>query len=466
MKWISHAKWLLTGFGLTSLMMAIVNVISYQNAMQLVESTNRSLQTYEVIKNLVDLFATMTVAESGRRGYVFLNDEQELNRYQLAIRAMGVEMQALQQQLAKNPAQTTRLQTLNQLLDQRIALLGESIQLYQRDRTAIPAQKQITHRSINLRGQIQAAIAEMQREEENSLRQWQTESQVNIRTRVLIEFLVTCFSFAILSVVCLLLYRQLMKRQEAEALGKLLEREKELSNLKLRFFSMVSHEFRTPLSIISGSAQMLAENKPEWTEDRRLKNIHRIQSSTRLMTHYLTDILTLTRAEAGKLECNPEPLDVEAFCLNLVEDLQVAELNEHQIQFQSQGQCGLVNLDEKLLYCILSNLLLNAMKYSAPGSTIQLKLQCGANETLFQVYDQGIGISPEEQQYLYQPFYRGVNAADIHGTGLGLVVVRTCVDLHHGHIEVTSQAGAGTTFSIWIPHVKLTRLAESRSAIA
>lgn len=451
-------RWLLGGFGLASMLMAIVNAISYQNATQLIESTNRSRQTYEVIKNLVDVAANMTVAESGRRGYVYLADNQELSRYQNAKRLMNSEMEALKQQLADDPEQLHQLKKLKVLLNQRTNLLQRSIQLYQRDRSAFSTQQQITVESIRLRSNIQTVIAAMQQKEEQLLLQWIERSQANIRVRLLIELLVTCLSFALLAFVALLLYRQLLKRQEAEISQNHLMKAKEISDLKLRFFSMVSHEFRTPLSVILGSAQLLAESQAQWTDDRRLKNIHRIQSSARLMTQHLTDILTLTRAEAGKLECKPEPLDVEAFCLNLVEDLQLSEPNQQPqpnqqvLQFSSQCQCGLIKLDEKLLYSILSNLLLNAMKYSAAGSTIQLRLQCQSDSILFEVKDQGIGICSEDQPHLYQPFYRGENVAEIAGTGLGLAVVQKCVEVHGGTIEIQSIVGIGTTVSVWIPH--------------
>lgn len=451
MKWFPQGRWLLLGFGAAATFMAVVNGISYQNATQLVESTNRSRETYEVIKNLVDVFAEMTVAESARRGYVFLGEDYELDRYEAALTAIQLEMLALHQQTSPNPQQAARFRRLETLMNQRIQLLEESIQTYQRDRTATAIQRSITNESVTLRGEIQATIADMQRQEEKFLHQWLVESQSSVESRMALEFVITCISFATLAIGGWLLYRQLMKRQEAEALGKALEQEKELSELKLRFFSMVSHEFRTPLSIILGSAQMLAENNPQMTRDRRLKNIHRIQTSAQLMTHHLTDILTLTRAEAGKLECNPQPLDVEAFCLNLLEDIQLSEPTKHHLKFHSQRRCGLVNLDEKLLFSILSNLLLNAMKYSPTGSTIELRLWDEAKGIVFQVADTGIGIEPADQPNLYVPFFRGENTSDVKGTGLGLVVVKKCVELHGGDIAVTSQVGVGTTFRVWLP---------------
>jgi signal transduction histidine kinase len=451
MSWLAERKWILAGFGLAAVLMGVINGTSYQNATQLIESTNRSRQTYEVIKNLVDVFAEMTVAESGRRGYVFLNDQAELERYRVAVRAVHLEMEALRSKLLTEPQQLQAFSKLENLLNRRLKLFEQSIQLHQRDRTAQFSQQQITAESVALRGAIQAAISDMQREEDRLLHQWLHKSQESIRTRMLIEFLVTCLSFALLAALSLLLYRQVLKRQEIKTYKASLEKEKELNELKLNFFSMVSHEFRTPLSVILGSSQLLAESNGQWSEDRRLKNIHRIQSSAQLMTQLLTDILTLSRAAAGKLECNPLPLDIEAFCLNLIEDLAASNANLQHIQFECEGQCGLVQLDEKLLYSILSNLLSNALKYSATDSTIQLRLICSSEQTRFEVVDTGIGIPTEDHNQLYQPFYRGQNVAEIKGTGLGLAVVKQCVDLHQGAIAVESQAGIGTTFMVEFP---------------
>lgn len=451
MKWFTQGKWLLVGFGTAATLMAVVNGISYQNATQLVESTHRSRETYEIIKNLVDVFADMTVAESGRRGYIFWGDEYELDRHEAALIALNLEMQSLRQQVSTNPQQLRRFHRLNTLLNQRLRLLEESIQVYQQDPSASAMQRSITNESVTLRGEIQATIADLQREEEKALHQWLIETNANVQARMLLELIITCLSFAILAIGSWLLYRQLLKRQAAEAMGKTLEQEKELVDLKLRFFSMVSHEFRTPLSIILGSSQMLAENNPQMSSDRRLKNIHRIQSSAQLMTRYLTDMLTLTRAEAGNLEYNPQPLDVEAFCLNLLEDLQLSASADSPLKFSSQGRCGLVSLDEKLLFSILSNLLLNAMKYSASDSPIELQLSAERGGVLFRITDTGIGITPTDQPNLYEPFFRGENVAEIQGTGLGLVVVKRCVELHGGEISVQSQVGLGTTFRVWLP---------------
>jgi signal transduction histidine kinase len=172
------------------------------------------------------------------------------------------------------------------------------------------------------------------------------------------------------------------------------------------------------------------------------------------MAKLLTDVLTLARAEAGKLECNLEPIEMQSFCLNLLEDIQLSQDKPHPIRLIKDGPCTHANVDEHLIYSILSNLLSNAIKYSPKQKEIIFRLSCYPEKLIFQIQDQGIGIPWENQTNLYQPFYRGQNVAHIVGTGLGLAVVKKCLELHHGHIRVNSHEGIGTTFTINIPLTK------------
>ena len=424
--------------------------MAYQSSERLLESTNKSKQTHEIIKNLINVYATMSIAESGRRGYVFLGDEKELYRYQAAIRELDPELKTLQENLSDRSAQLKRLQTLELLLNQRVSLLQQSIQLYRTKAKITPRQIQITEQSIKLRDKIQLLIAAMQQTEELSLEQWVSQSRTRIRYELGISLSVIFASFGVLAIASSLLYHQFIKRQQAEALQAKLVSENELGEAKLKFFSMVSHEFRTPLSVVLASSQLLIQGSQAWSEERKSKTLHRIQSSAKLMTRLLTDILTLTRAEAGKLDCHPEAVDLEAFCLNLVEEKQLSMVHS-SIHFFSSGQAHLVYLDANLLYSILNNLLENAVKYSPPDRSVSLSSTLESEAVVFKVQDHGIGISLEEQQNIYELFYRGQNAGAIAGTGLGLAVVKKCVELHHGKISIASEVGQGTTFTVQIP---------------
>ena len=246
--------------------------------------------------------------------------------------------------------------------------------------------------------------------------------------------------------------RDITERKRLDEIWLALEREKELSELKTRFFSMASHEFRTPLSTALAAAQVLENSQQEWDNtEKRLRNLHRIQDSVRNMVQLLDDILTINRAETGKLAFNPKSLALEAYCRHFVEEMQLNAGNLHQLTFSCQGKSQHVCLDEKLLRSMLSNLLSNAIKYSPQGGNISLSLEFQSGNLIIKVQDQGIGILMEDQKQLFEPFHRGKNVKTISGTGLGLVVVKKCVDLHQGNISISSEVGLGTTCVINIP---------------
>jgi signal transduction histidine kinase len=451
MKWSFQGKWLAGGFGLTLLFMGLVSFVSYKNATELDKSANRVQYTYEILNNLTDLYAAMSVAESGRRGYIYLGSERELKRYQIAVKDLQSEILEIQQQINSNPIELRRFANLKFLAARRLSLLRQSIELYQKDRSAVREQFLITEQSIQLRDKILLVLSQMQAQEKQELKILLQKSHANIQSRIFLEILGIFFSFVAIAGVYFMLYYQWKQHQKMESLKQTIAQEKEISELKNNIFSMISHEFRTPLSVILGSSQLLKESLPGLVDDSKLKNLYRIQSSVKLMNNLITDILMLTRAEAGKLECRPELLDVEAFCLNLVEDAQVLPQKYHFIKFISNNYSSRVYLDEKLLYSILNNLILNAIKYSPNGGNIYLILNQEKDAIIFQVKDEGIGVTLEDRQKIYEPFYRGQNVNSIVGSGLGLAVVKKCLELQRGEISLESEVGIGTTFTVRIP---------------
>jgi PAS domain S-box-containing protein len=246
--------------------------------------------------------------------------------------------------------------------------------------------------------------------------------------------------------------RDITKRKIAEAeLHKALEREKELNELKSRFISMASHEFRTPLTTILGSAELLKHYSYKWSSEKKLVHFERIHSNVQHLVELLNDVLLIGQVEAGKLQFNPERLDVVQFCSTLVEELQLSAGSEHTITFTCQFPKLGGYLDEKLLRHILSNLLSNAIKYSPTSSTVNFELVRQNDLAIFHIQDSGIGIPLEDRQHLFESFHRAKNVGNIPGTGLGLSIVKRSVDLHGGNITVNSEVGVGTTFTVTIP---------------
>ncbi len=248
--------------------------------------------------------------------------------------------------------------------------------------------------------------------------------------------------------------RDITERKRLDEVRLALEREKALSTLKTRFFSMVSHEFRTPLSTVLAAAQLLETSTGAWENpEKRERNLRRIQDSVKLMVQLLDDILTINRAETGKLEFNPQWLDLEKFCRHFVEEMQLTAGVQHTLVFVCHGENTTTYVDEKLLRSILANLLSNAIKYSPAGGQIQCSLTFEPAWVKLQIRDRGLGIPTDDQTEIFEPFYRGKNVRHLAGTGLGLVVVKKFVDLHRGSIEIASEVGKGTTVTILLPNL-------------
>jgi signal transduction histidine kinase len=452
MKWSFPVKLIISGFGLTLLLMALITFASFKNTTEIQKGANRVQHTYQTLNTLTNFYAAMTAAESARRGYIFLGSTQDLQRHQTEVENMRSQLKLLEVQIHPTPTQKQRFSQLNALVNQRLALLSQSIELYQQDPTALQMQHNITHKSVNIREKIRPLLAEIKAEEQIYLSVTLNEANHNINLRIWIERIATFLTFVVIFVLYIIVSYQWLKREKIESLEVSLAQKKEVIDLKMRLFAMISHEFRTPLSIILLSSQLLNESLQDLVDEQQAKNLYRIQSSAKLMNHLLTDILTLTRAEVGKLDFKPQLINVENFCLNLVEDLQLFGTRTHFLEFRNYSQCFRANLDEKLLYSILSNLLLNAIKYSLAGSHVYLILNSDADTIIFQVVDEGIGIPLAEQPKIYELLYRCQNAENIVGIGLGLPVVKKCVERHQGEITMKSEVGVGTTFTVRIPH--------------
>lgn len=251
-------------------------------------------------------------------------------------------------------------------------------------------------------------------------------------------------------VLCLDLDITQRKKAEVEIL-KSLARERELSQLKSNFVSMVSHEFRTPLGIIQSSAELLREFYARMPELERQEQLESISRNTRRMADMMEGVLVLSRLDAGKLDFQPAPLDLAAFCRRVFDEVLSATNHRCAIELLLHSISGHALADERLLGHIFTNLLSNAVKYSEPGATVQFTMARAGRDAVCTVRDQGIGISEEDQQQLFRAFHRGSNVGTRPGTGLGLLLVKRCAELHGGQVRVSSCLGAGTTVLVRLP---------------
>lgn len=233
-----------------------------------------------------------------------------------------------------------------------------------------------------------------------------------------------------------------------------LEKEQEISNLKSRFISMASHEFRTPLTTILASADLLEMFGRNWSQEKYNEHTSKIRRTVKNMVDLLDDVLIISRADTGKVSFNPSNMNLFNFCCEVVDNVRNNKNEKQNIVFEYLDDHKIISADSRLLGHIFNNLLGNAIKYSPEGGEILFRINF--NETRREVYflikDNGIGISAEHQKTLFEPFQRGENIGKIPGTGLGLSIVKRSIDLHNGIISCQSEIGKGTTFRVVIPY--------------
>jgi signal transduction histidine kinase len=237
------------------------------------------------------------------------------------------------------------------------------------------------------------------------------------------------------------------RKEISEALAK----EKELNDLKSRFVTMASHEFRTPLSTILSSASLIEKYDTPETEDKRLKHIDRIKSSVNHLTAILSDLLSLAKLEEGVLQNNPVAFDIVAFSEGLIQDMLGLTKEGQTICYKHEGTNKLVTLDIKFLKQILTNLLANAIKFSNEGTQIDLSTKTDDIELTITIQDRGVGIDEKDQKHLFERFFRAQNVENIPGTGLGLSIISKYLELMKGSITFTSKLNEGTTFTTRFP---------------
>ncbi|MFZ7115210.1 MAG: PAS domain-containing sensor histidine kinase [Bacteroidota bacterium] len=239
-----------------------------------------------------------------------------------------------------------------------------------------------------------------------------------------------------------------VKKAEKEILLSL-EKEKELNEMKSKFVSIASHEFRTPLSTILTSVSLIGKYDDNSLLDKRKKHIERIKGSVKNLTDILNDFLSLEKLEAGKVEIRFETINFRQFCEEITEEMQSVSKSGQQIILNYSGEPELV-ADKTLLRHILINLINNAIKYSPEDSKVDFMVE-NDNEIRITITDYGIGIPKDDQQHLFERFFRAANVTAIQGTGLGLNIVQRYVKKLNGTISVKSTENEGTTFKITLP---------------
>lgn len=243
--------------------------------------------------------------------------------------------------------------------------------------------------------------------------------------------------------------RETMQELETsrDDLAKALSKEKELGDLKSRFVSMASHEFRTPLSTILSSASLLAKYTESGEQEKRDKHIDRIKSSVNNLTGILNEFLSIGRIEDGRILVKFTHFNVKEFINRIISETSGIIKKSQQVKYEHTGT-EMVWLDDSLLRNIIFNLLSNAIKFSKDDGVIRIKTQADEEDFRLSISDDGIGISEEDQQHLFERFFRASNVTNIQGTGLGLHIVGKYVEMMNGSISFASELEKGTTFTL------------------
>ena len=243
-------------------------------------------------------------------------------------------------------------------------------------------------------------------------------------------------------------------KRASEELRLAYEKEKELGRLRASFFSMTSHQFRTPLSTILSSAELLEHYGSQWPEEKRLMHTQRIQDATMRLSEMLNEILEYSKIESRQGHTQVEAVYLEDLCLKIMNDLRIADHEQHLFDLSCGSEPCIVYSDRLSLELVVENLFSNAIKFSPVGSTISVKIEENQGWVSLTVRDEGIGILPSEQETIFEPFHRGSNVVDTPGSGLGLMIVRKSLELIRGEISVRSGEGQGTEIIIKIPDLR------------
>lgn len=409
---------------------------------QLQENISASIQFEALFQ-----YASMGILVANEKGEIILANNFLLTQfgYSAAIELLGKRVEQLipTRYHEKHPHYR---QTFTKKPEHRPMGIGKDLFAVKKDGAEFPVEISLSHYATPEGKFVIAFVIDITKRKENEnavLQQKEQLAEINLKIEELNDDLEEKVELRTKQ-----LQETLLQLQESkEELTKALSKEKELSDLKSRFVSMASHEFRTPLSTILSSTSLIAKYTETGEQENREKHILRIKNSVTNLTDLLNEFLSLGKIEDGKVEPHYATFNIEEMLETVCGEMQSITRKGQQIIYTHTGQ-KTVNLDPALLRNILLNLLSNAIKFSQEDGIIIINSTIKDKEITINVKDNGVGISEEDQKHLFERFFRGANITNIQGTGLGLHIVSKYIELMDGQINFTSKLERGSEFII------------------
>lgn len=391
------------------------------------------MQTKEGI-NALFLYATEGILITNERGEIINANPsvEKLFRYESG-ELLGKKIEVLIP--ARFSAHTRHREKYNE--NPHARAMGAGMELYglRKDGTELPVEISLSPYTTPEGKFVVAFIVDitLRRQSEEKLKNYSFELERQVRNRTLI------LEEAI---------QELEKTKKD--LHNALKKEKELNELKSRFVSMASHEFRTPLTTMMSSLSLVTKYGEQNDAQNQSKHVHKIKTSINNLTDILNDFLSVSKLEEGKIENMPEEINVNQYIPDIISEMKsIAVKGQNFVHIHNGSETVLA--DKKILKNVLFNLISNAIKFSPENGSIEINSQVSNYSFRISVKDNGIGISKEDQKHLFERFFRGHNATHIQGTGLGLNIVARYAELMNGSVNFESEENKGTTFTIIIP---------------
>ncbi len=447
----SFSKRILIFFLVILASLIAVCIFFYRNN-RAAENTNYWVRhTYDVIEQTLLISSLSKNLQWEHRNHMRSTEPSGLENYYKTNDSLKYRTNLLASLARDNPAQHGRIQRLQVWLGD-LQTFCDSMNLRREQKVLSPEEfADYIRRQVVFYTEINNLLDVIRNEESHLLTQREATNDHRIALTNQFFLVVVGLLFLLLILTFISIYYYFDKTRKAEAeRNNALEKEKELNQMKSNFVSLASHEFRTPLSTILSSVSLLEQYRTTETQEKRDKHIQRIKISVRELVATLEEFLSLEKIEEGKVNPIRTAFNLREQVNLLCENFRSVSKSGHVIKYDHQGE-EQVSLDRTFIDHIITNLVSNAVKYSPENSVVTITTYADPAKVQLTVKDQGIGISKEDQQHLFERFFRASNTGNIKGTGLGLHIIKRYVELLGGTIAVKSQLNEGAEFMITLP---------------